>query len=145
MTQELVSIKNQTLYPRDCRKEGWSHWKISLEHNRSHVMTLLPVQIITETIQTSERSCSLYLIQRQIGGSHNAYFKQESSLYLLLKEIQLFVCLHVHILFTKHYAFFIFYLIEKMSESFLCRRVLIYLLNDSRPIRHRWPVPWLQR
>ena len=45
------------------------------------------------TIKTSERSCSLYLIQRQIGGSHNAYFKQESSLYLLLKEIQLFVCL----------------------------------------------------
>ena len=29
--------------------------------------------------------------QRQIGGSHNAYFKQESYLYLLLKEIQLFV------------------------------------------------------
>ena len=38
-----------------------------------------------------KQEISLYLIQRQIGGSHNAYFKQEISLYLLLKEIQLFV------------------------------------------------------
>ena len=49
-------------------------------------------------IQPSERSCSLYLIQRQIGGSHNAYFKQEISLYLLFKEIQLFVCFVEHFL-----------------------------------------------
>ena len=40
-----------------------------------------------------KQEISLYLIQRQIGGSHNAYFKQEISLYLLLKEIQLFVWL----------------------------------------------------
>ena len=32
--------------------------------------------------KTSERLSSLCLIQRQIGGSHNAYFKQEISVYL---------------------------------------------------------------
>ena len=56
----------------------------------------IPQVYVIVIIQTSERSCSLYLIQRQIGGSHNAYFKQESSLYLLLKEIQLFVWLDLH-------------------------------------------------
>ena len=35
---------------------------------------------------------SVCLIQRQIGGSHNAYFKQEISVYLLLTEMQVFVC-----------------------------------------------------
>ena len=50
MMKDLASIKSQTLYPRDCRREGWCLWKISLEHNRSQMMTLLPVQIITETI-----------------------------------------------------------------------------------------------
>ena len=39
MTQETVSIKSLTLYRKDCRKEGWCPWKISLEHNRSHIMT----------------------------------------------------------------------------------------------------------
>ena len=38
---------------------------------------------------------SVCLIQRQIGGSHNAYFKQESSVYPLLTEMQLFVCIIV--------------------------------------------------
>ena len=38
---------------------------------------------------------SVCLIQRQIGGSHNAYFKQEISVYLLLTEMPLFVCFGV--------------------------------------------------
>ena len=57
-----------------------------------------PKDFSVRLIQTSECSCSLYLIQRQISGSHNAYFKQESSLYLLLKEIQLFVWLALELL-----------------------------------------------
>ena len=33
------------------------------------------IQFCIQHIQTSERLSSLYLIQRQIGASHNAYFK----------------------------------------------------------------------
>ena len=49
------------------------------------------VQFSVLALQTSELKWTVCLNQRQIGGLHNAYFKQESSLYLLLKEIQLYV------------------------------------------------------